>query len=256
MISLSKKRYLSFFIIFSLLLMVSCGKKKIIKKYHVTKDEEAVFCEVQPKAWKKIYISSKFNETPKSNFILSKLKIEKDNLFKLDPTLQSIFLVLKGEGLFYDDQKEFLLREEIAGYGYDCSAFIKAGGELELILLEKEPSLEMEKGIIIKNLFWISKENLPGYNEVSAKIIFHPQKDKTNFFIILAEVLKDRGNINYDIHPQQHGVFCLQGEIKGKFYNEEKEFTINPNDTAFTEGHFPHILTGVAEESLLFIYQG
>lgn len=235
---------------------LSCAKKEVIKRYYLTKEKTPFSYEVQPKVWKKTYISPKFEQTAKANFTLSVINIKKDNILKLDPDLQFAFLVLSGEGLFYSEDKKYFLKEDIAGYGCRYSAYINAKEELSLILLEKKASRDQERCLISKDLFWLKKIKLPEHKNVYAKIIFHPQEDKTNFLLALVQVYKGGTNINFDIHSEQHGFFCLEGKIKGKFYNEAKEVTIKKNDTIFIEGNLPHIFTGIAQESLILVYKG
>jgi mannose-6-phosphate isomerase-like protein (cupin superfamily) len=247
-------KYLLLIIYF--LLIFGCAKEKVIKRFHLTKSKEVFFFEFQPQVWKKVYISPKIEETSKAKFTLSLINIKKDKILKLDPKKQSAFLILSGRGLFYNTEKSFILKEDIAGYGYGYPSIILAKEEIKLILLEKEPKEKIEDKMTTKNIFWIKKIELPKHKNIYAKIIFHPQKDKTGFLFSLVILPKGGANINYDIHPEEHGIFCIKGRISGKFYQEEKEVVVEREDCIYVEGNLPHIFKGKALESILIVYKG
>jgi len=77
----------------------------------------------------------------------------------------------------------------------------------------------------------------PGMKGVLRKRLLNPDNSASNF-ALRAYVIKPGGHTSFDIHPHEHGVYVLEGEVSVKVGDEE--LLLHPLDVLHIDRNEPH----------------
>ncbi|MFW9767420.1 MAG: cupin domain-containing protein [Candidatus Thorarchaeota archaeon] len=90
----------------------------------------------------------------------------------------------------------------------------------------------------------------PGMKGVRRKRFINPENSAKNF-ALRAYIIESKGHTSYDIHPHEHGVYVLSGEVT--VVVNEQELHLHPGDVLHIKGNEPHQFFNHSIEPVKFL---
>ncbi len=92
--------------------------------------------------------------------------------------------------------------------------------------------------------------DLPGMKGVRRKRFLNPDNSSKNF-ALRAYIVEPDGHTSYDVHPHEHGVYILNGEVLVKV--GERELILHEGDVIHIGGNEPHQFFNHGKQSVKFL---
>jgi len=90
----------------------------------------------------------------------------------------------------------------------------------------------------------------PGMKRVKRRRLLNPDNSSKNF-ALRAYLIEPAGHTSFDIHPHEHGVYMLSGEVFVKVGNEE--LLLKPGDVLHIASNEPHQFFNRGSEPVKFL---
>jgi quercetin dioxygenase-like cupin family protein len=90
----------------------------------------------------------------------------------------------------------------------------------------------------------------PGMKGVRRKRFLNPDNSAINF-ALRAYIIEPDGHTSFDIHPHEHGVYVLSGDVAVKV--NEQEILLHPGDVLHIKGNEPHQFFNYSAEPVKFL---
>jgi quercetin dioxygenase-like cupin family protein len=92
--------------------------------------------------------------------------------------------------------------------------------------------------------------NHPGMKGVRRRLFLNPENSSENF-ALRAYIIDPDGHTSFDIHPHEHGVYILDGEVSVKV--GEQELLLHSGDVLHIRGNEPHQFFNRGTELVKFL---
>ncbi|MHA1950087.1 MAG: cupin domain-containing protein [Candidatus Thorarchaeota archaeon] len=90
----------------------------------------------------------------------------------------------------------------------------------------------------------------PGMKGVRRKPLLNPENSSKNF-ALRAYIIEPGGHTSFDIHPHEHGIYILSGEVSVKV--AEEELMLHSGDVLHISGNEPHQFFNHGKELVKFL---
>ncbi|MHA2024697.1 MAG: cupin domain-containing protein [Candidatus Thorarchaeota archaeon] len=90
----------------------------------------------------------------------------------------------------------------------------------------------------------------PGMKGVRRKQLLNPENSSNNF-ALRAYIIEPGGHTSFDIHPHEHGVYIMTGEVSIKV--AEEELILQSGDVLHISGNEPHQFFNNGKELVKFL---
>jgi quercetin dioxygenase-like cupin family protein len=77
----------------------------------------------------------------------------------------------------------------------------------------------------------------PGMKGVRRRRLLNPENSSKNF-ALRAYIIEPSGHTSFDIHPHEHGIYIMNGEVSVKV--AEDELVLHSGDVLHIKGNEPH----------------
>jgi quercetin dioxygenase-like cupin family protein len=92
--------------------------------------------------------------------------------------------------------------------------------------------------------------DLPGMKGVRRRRFLNPENSAKNF-ALRGYIIEPSGHTSFDIHPHEHGVYVLSGEVTVRV--NEQELLLHPGDVLHINGNEPHQFFNQSTEPVKFL---